>query len=369
MAIDVETRKPKLSNVLGGLSGPAIRPIAVRMVWECHQAVKLPIIGMGGIATPEDALEFLIAGASAVQVGTANFVDPFIWTKLIDGLVAVPRPPPDRAAWRISSARCCSPDKEPAWTASSSRSTSPPPRKRSPWPTRCAARSAASKSATSSSRPPVRTIVRTLVDRGDRVFLDLKFHDIPNTVAGAVAAAAALGVWMVNVHASGGRAMLAAAQARCGSRRRPRTGARAAGHRRDGADQPRRAGARAAWAIDARRSIRCCRLARLAQSAGLDGVVASPQETGSDPRQACGPDFVIVTPGIRGGSARPRPDDQQRTMTPAAAVAAGGSYLVVGRPITAAADPRAAAERIAADVRSADDVRSAELQLGVLRRT
>jgi dihydroorotate dehydrogenase (NAD+) catalytic subunit len=86
MAIDVETRKPKLTNVMGGLSGPAIRPIAVRMVWECHQAVKLPIIGMGGIATLSDALEFIIAGASAVQVGTANFVNPFIWSQLIDGL-------------------------------------------------------------------------------------------------------------------------------------------------------------------------------------------------------------------------------------------------------------------------------------------
>src|SRR6476469_5622598 len=73
MAIDVETRTPKLTNVVGGLSGPAIRPIAVRMVWECRQAVKLPILGMGGIATAEDALEFIIAGASAVQVGTANF--------------------------------------------------------------------------------------------------------------------------------------------------------------------------------------------------------------------------------------------------------------------------------------------------------
>jgi dihydroorotate dehydrogenase (NAD+) catalytic subunit len=86
MAIDVNTRRPKLSNIVGGLSGPAIRPIAVRMVYECRQAVKLPIIGMGGIATANDVLEFLIAGATAVQVGTANFVDPFIWTKLLDGL-------------------------------------------------------------------------------------------------------------------------------------------------------------------------------------------------------------------------------------------------------------------------------------------
>jgi len=86
MAIDVETRRPKLSNVLGGLSGPAIRPIAIRMVWECYQAVKLPILGMGGIATVEDALEFIIAGSTAVQVGTMNFVDPFIWTKLLSGI-------------------------------------------------------------------------------------------------------------------------------------------------------------------------------------------------------------------------------------------------------------------------------------------
>jgi dihydroorotate dehydrogenase (NAD+) catalytic subunit len=86
MAIDVETRRPRLSNIVGGLSGPAIRPIAVRMVYECRRAVKIPVIGMGGIASATDALEFMIAGATAVQVGTANFVDPFIWTKLIDGI-------------------------------------------------------------------------------------------------------------------------------------------------------------------------------------------------------------------------------------------------------------------------------------------
>ncbi len=86
MAIDVETRRPKLSNGMGGLSGPAIRPIAVRMVYECHQAVKLPIIGMGGIGSVEDVLEFMIAGAAAVQIGTAAFVDPFIWDKLTAGL-------------------------------------------------------------------------------------------------------------------------------------------------------------------------------------------------------------------------------------------------------------------------------------------
>jgi dihydroorotate dehydrogenase (NAD+) catalytic subunit len=86
MAIDIETRRPELSNIVGGLSGPAIRPIAVRMVYECRNAVRIPIIGMGGIASARDALEFMVAGATAVQVGTASFVDPFIWTKLLDGM-------------------------------------------------------------------------------------------------------------------------------------------------------------------------------------------------------------------------------------------------------------------------------------------
>src|SRR4029453_2620933 len=88
MVVDVETRRPKISNGMGGLSGPAIRPIAVRMVYECRQAVRIPVIGMGGIADARDALEFIIAGATAVQVGTANFVDPLIWPKLIDGITA-----------------------------------------------------------------------------------------------------------------------------------------------------------------------------------------------------------------------------------------------------------------------------------------
>ena len=86
MVIDVETRKPRIANGVGGLSGPAIRPIAVRMVHECRQTVTIPVIGMGGIADARDALEFMIAGANAVQIGTANFVDPFIWPKLLDGI-------------------------------------------------------------------------------------------------------------------------------------------------------------------------------------------------------------------------------------------------------------------------------------------
>jgi len=86
MVIDVEARRPVLSNGMGGLSGPAIRPIAVRMVYECARLVRIPVVGIGGIANARDALEFLVAGATAVQVGTASFVDPFIWPKLLGGI-------------------------------------------------------------------------------------------------------------------------------------------------------------------------------------------------------------------------------------------------------------------------------------------
>ncbi|HLA48693.1 MAG TPA: dihydroorotate dehydrogenase [Nitrospinota bacterium] len=86
MAIDIKTRRPKLANIIGGLSGPAIKPVALKMVWQAAKTVKLPIIGIGGIMTHEDAVEFMIAGASAVQVGTANFIEPTSSEKIIDGL-------------------------------------------------------------------------------------------------------------------------------------------------------------------------------------------------------------------------------------------------------------------------------------------
>ncbi|HYL79910.1 MAG TPA: nitronate monooxygenase, partial [Candidatus Acidoferrum sp.] len=86
MAIDIRTRQPKIANITGGLSGPAIRPVAVRMVWQVARAVSLPIIGMGGVATAEDAVEFLLAGATAVAIGTASFVDPASAVKVIEGL-------------------------------------------------------------------------------------------------------------------------------------------------------------------------------------------------------------------------------------------------------------------------------------------
>ena len=193
-------------------------------------------------------------------------------------------------------------------------------------------------------------IVRALSGKGDRVFLDLKFHDIPNTVANAVAAATSLGAWMVNVHASGGTKMMQAAadaarkNAGAGGRQAPLviavtvlTSMTAAAMSETGTNVA---------VID-----QVSRLARLAQESGLDGVVASPQET-SAIRGLCGPEFVIVTPGIRGGAAATSKDDQERTLTAANAIAAGSSYLVVGRPVIAAPDPREAAERIADEIRS-----------------
>ncbi len=190
------------------------------------------------------------------------------------------------------------------------------------------------------------SIVRTLVDRGDRVFLDLKFHDIPNTVAQAVSAATSLGVWMVNVHASGGRKMMEAA-----ARAARETAAR------EGRSVPVVIGVTVLTSMndEALREVgvttplmeQVVSLARLAQEAGLDGVVASPQETHVI-RGACGPDFKIVTPGIRGGGAVVSgKDDQARTMSAGEAIAAGASYIVVGRPIIVAEDPRAAAAAIA----------------------
>ena len=187
-------------------------------------------------------------------------------------------------------------------------------------------------------------LVRRLVDSGANVFLDLKFHDIPNTVAQAVDAAVATGVWMLNVHASGGVPMMQAAA---------RAGADAAA--RDGRRRPLVIGVTVLTSMDdatlratgVQRPLleQVVTLARMAQDAGLDGVVASPQETAAI-RSACGADFSIVTPGIRGASAGTDRNDQSRTMGPAEAVRAGASYIVVGRPIIAATNPRAVAAAI-----------------------
>jgi orotidine-5'-phosphate decarboxylase len=194
-------------------------------------------------------------------------------------------------------------------------------------------------------------IVRTLAAKGDRVFLDLKFHDIPNTVAQAVAAATSLGAWMINVHAGGGLAMMEAA-----AHSARRTAAA------EGRPRPLLIGVTVLTSMNAATLEQVGvtsavldqvgRLAQLAQQAGLDGVVASPQET-SVIRGLCGREFAVVTPGIRGGAAAAGKDDQERTLTAAQAIREGSSYLVVGRPVIGAPDPREAAARIAAEIREA----------------
>ena len=190
--------------------------------------------------------------------------------------------------------------------------------------------------------------VEAVVARGDRVFLDLKFHDIPQTVAGAVAAATRLGIWMVNVHALGGSVMMRAAvdaargEAARGSRPAPLV---VAVTMLTSLSEPMLGTIGVSGGMGAQVQ----RLAALAQAAGLDGVVASPQEIALV-RATCGPNFTVVTPGIR--SVEDPKDDQNRTLSAFEALRAGADFIVVGRPITAAPDPRAAAERIAAGCRA-----------------
>lgn len=173
-------------------------------------------------------------------------------------------------------------------------------------------------------------LLEQLMNRGFEIFLDLKFHDIPNTTAQACKAAAGLGVWMVNVHALGGRKMLEAArEAIASSARRPKLIAvtlLTSMAQDDLAD----------IGINATPAEMVLRLATLARDSGLDGVVCSAQEAALL-RKQCGADFCLVTPGIR--PAQASLDDQSRVMTPQAALRAGASYLVIGRPITQAVDP------------------------------
>jgi orotidine-5'-phosphate decarboxylase len=187
-------------------------------------------------------------------------------------------------------------------------------------------------------------LVEKLRAAGFEVFLDLKFHDIPHTVAAACRAAAGLGVWMINVHALGGRAMLtAAAEALAGLPQAPHlvavtvlTSLKAADLVEVGISEPPEAVV--------------VRLARLAQECGLAGVVCSPREAALL-RAAHGPDFLLVTPGIRPAGAQA--GDQARIATPAEALRAGASHLVIGRPITQAPDPMAALENIEKEIKGA----------------
>ncbi len=192
--------------------------------------------------------------------------------------------------------------------------------------------------------------VKEIAALGSGVFLDLKYHDIPNTVAGAVLSAASMpGVQLLNVHALGGKAMMEAA-AQAISAGVPM-----------GADRPRLLAVTILTSMNQKAmkeagiggapKARVVQLAQLAKKAGVDGVVASIQEAKAI-RKACGPDFLIATPGVRPkeSAVEPKSDDQARKATPTEAIRAGADFLLVGRPILAALDPRAAAQSIVDEI-------------------
>jgi orotidine-5'-phosphate decarboxylase len=186
-------------------------------------------------------------------------------------------------------------------------------------------------------------LVRTLVARGFEVFLDLKFHDIPNTVAAACRVAASLGVWMMNVHASGGRRMMEAAREALADLPHPPLLIAVTVLTSMSAEDLGEVG------VTGSPADQVLRLARLTQACKLDGVVCSAQEAAML-RADLGADFRLVTPGIR--PAGFDAGDQRRVMTPAEALRACATDLVIGRPITAAADPLAALERIQSDIQN-----------------
>ena len=187
-------------------------------------------------------------------------------------------------------------------------------------------------------------LVEQLVGKGYGVFLDLKFHDIPNTVAKACAAASRLGVWMLNVHASGGITMMQAA--RDGVAKTGKSPKLIAVTVLTSMDQTTLNQVGVHGSLEDQ----VLRLARIAQQAGLDGVVCSAQEA-SALRMALGQDFCLVTPGIRPANASA--DDQARIVTPAEALRLGASYLVIGRPITQAPDPLMALQTIHQEISAA----------------
>ena len=186
-------------------------------------------------------------------------------------------------------------------------------------------------------------IVRQLKDRDKRVFLDLKFHDIPNTVAGAVASASRLDVDMLTVHASGGAAMIRAAVDSAASASHPPLVLAVT------VLTSMDASTLAAIGVSADPTAHVIRLAGLAKEAGCGGIVCSPQEI-APVRKQIGDDLKLVVPGIRPAGAAS--DDQARIATPQDAIQAGADYLVIGRPITAAPDPLRAVQAITSEVAS-----------------
>ena len=295
------------------------------------------MIGIGGVETVDDVIEFLLAGASAVQVGTALFRDPRTAENLVDGLAArlvemkvervselVGGVRPWRESMRRDQRRSQRAGLERVAVALDTDDRATFERWCALFGPRVGVLKVGLEAFVRWGPPAIETARR----HARALFLDLKLHDIPNTVAGAVRSARELGVDYLTIHAAGGPAMIAAAaEAADGQSGAPRG---------DRADPSRRADARARSTCPGGSSRRALLWARIAREAGAAGVVCSPLEL-ARLRPLHPAPFRLVTPGIRpaGGAS----DDQRRTATAAAALAAGADLLVVGRPLTQAADP------------------------------
>ncbi len=367
MVIDTETMRPVLAGVTGGLSGPAIRPVAVRCIWQVRKALPdVPIIGMGGVRTGRDALELILAGASMVSVGTTIFHDPSACVRILReldeelgqrgierlgdviGLAHEPRGAPVRLVVRDRPlAGACT---RPVITRTRGGELSQP----APIAVALDAPDLETAARWAGLVTPHVSTVKIGLElylrygpgvvasirgaSGVRVFLDLKLHDIPATVAGAARAVARLRPDIVTVHASAGpeviRAAVQAAPDTVIAGVTVLTSLSAVDLESIGLRGP---------VPDAVR-----RLAVLAVGAGARALVCSPREVAAV-RAEVGPDIKLITPGVRPAGADR--NDQARVATPEEALREGADLLVIGRPITGAPDPGAAASAIAAPLR------------------
>ena len=340
MHLNVRTRKSMLSKPTGGVSGPAIHAIAVRMVWEAANAVKIPINGMGGVATWEDAAEIDLGRRDLRHGGHRELLRPDRGRKDCGRPCRLGRRAGsirhqrvdwsrrmltyEQASDKVIIALDCS--RERAFELADM----------------LAGKATWVKVGMTLFYAEGPAIVEAMRERGLRVFLDLKVHDIPFQVQGAVRSAAMTGADIISIHGLGSSAMVSAA------RKGAEEAAEKCGRERcrlvaisvlTSMDQD----ALAEIGVTSPIAEEVARLASLSYGAGADGIVCSPQEA-AQMRELLGPDALIVTPGVRpAGSAV---GDQKRIATPAAAIEAGSSKLVVGRPITAADDPVAAFDAI-----------------------
>ena len=334
MRIDLKTKKPVIANKMGGFSGHAVLPVALRMVYQVYEAVRIPVVGMGGVSTAEEVIEMMLAGATAVEIGAANLINPYACRDIIKDLPQAMEK--DKFVKRYYR-RCPLMAKDVIIACDFAT----------------AENTLLFLDNFKDKKPYVKigmelfysegpSIVKEIKARGHKIFLDLKLHDIPNTVKKAMAVLSKLDIDMVNLHAGGTVNMMKAALE---------------GLTREDGSRPLLIAVTQLTStteddmkhdllIDRPLTEVVMEYAHNASVAGLDGVVCSPLEAKAVHKK-CGEDFLTVTPGVRfaGGDTQ----DQKRVMTPKAASEEGSDYIVVGRPITQAQNPVEAYERCMKD--------------------